>query len=85
MEVLQNISDAQLRIECLKRFKGSSVSMAVEACQLVADGYTTWEAADLMKKNRRTVEAALDRLRDQLGAYNRTHLIAILFRNNLIQ
>lgn len=55
------------------------------AGQLLADGKTTVEIGKSMGISHRTVEATLDRLRWKTNAENRTHLIAILLRQNKIK
>jgi len=52
---------------------------------LMADGKTVGEISRIMKKNKRTLEGTVDRMRYKFGVDKAQELIALFLRNNIIK
>ncbi|PJF38892.1 MAG: hypothetical protein CUN54_09875 [Phototrophicales bacterium] len=57
----------------------------VQCLVMIADGLSAREAAKRLSITSRTVERHLDVARYKLNARNRTHLVAIAFREGVIE
>jgi DNA-binding CsgD family transcriptional regulator len=56
-----------------------------QVLQLLSNGYTTQEAADLLNKSQETVKSQVRILRAKLKADNVTHAVAIGIREGVIE
>lgn len=55
-----------------------------EVLQWAAKGKTAWETAQLLELSEKTVKFYLLRACERLGANNKTHAVAIAFKNQLL-
>lgn len=81
--MLEALTDEELQREVLRRKRFSP--QALRMAQLFAYGKTTAEIAKELHLSPRTVEATMDRLRSELDAKTRLHLICILMRTQKIK
>lgn len=53
--------------------------------ELIAEGHTAKEIAEILSMSNRSVEGRIERLKDMWNAKNLPNLIAILFREKLLK
>ena len=82
---MKQYTDEQIFAEAQKRRNQHHESTLIEAAQHLANGLSTKHIASQMKVSHRTIESYFNKLCVAYEAFNRPHLVAILFREGKIK